>query len=81
MDARVRKNFKNSGFGLVALLVVLVVVAILAIMNWDKVKTWGDRASEKRENAEQQIEKFKEDAKEIEEKMKDHLDEGLNPND
>lgn len=67
-------NTKTRAVGLIGLLVVLLVVAGLVAFNWERFKEMGDSTEQKMEEGQNQIEHFKEEVKEIEDKMKDRLD-------
>lgn len=72
---------KSSGFGLVGILIVLAIIFGIAILNWDKVKNFGDKTHESLEEGQEKVEDFREEVQEIEEKMKERLDESLQKKD
>lgn len=70
---------EQKAFGVLGLVIVLLIVAILVVFQWEKIESWRSGAKEEVDEQVKVVDQFKEDIKKMEEETKKRLDENLNP--
>lgn len=68
---------ENRGVGVVIILISLLIVAVLAYLNWDKIVGGKKEVDSQLKKPQEKIERFKEDIEDVQDKMQQRLDEGL----
>jgi len=73
---------RSRGMGLIIVLISLAIVAVLVVLNWEKINQSGAVTTPaKIKEGQQKVNQFQDDVHKLEQQMQEKLDEGLHPED